>query len=424
MYSKIGAIMSKSVLSIVIILTLSVFSSSVEGVKASNTGKTTNTRLSGQSASVFFEEGDRSLTLMVTRDEIANTTSLSFAYGFSDPNDPNLSIFSIGDAGEIPNSAFTIDSSSAQLTVTTPDSYSVTRCVFNNDIGEVTCGPTGPSTFDLSWTKDGSWVFEEDVTRIETSESRMVRTHGRFDQVKANVSGTWDEYSGANMTGFLTDSESATLLRENKLQSNQLFSILLTLQAPLEITPILMDTVKADEREAFTGLYDANGNLNGFVSVFRDGGVNNTILVGGYAFEDPNDPRRVYAYAGFGEIPNSAFIINSDSAQLKVTTPDSFTLTYCIFPDVIGNPGEANCYPPPSSLTFDLTWRKDGSGRLQETSRSILTEGSITTKFHGEYHYVNAPASGTWSDIYGHTGTNMIGSLANLQIVTLTKENP
>src|SRR5687768_5092254 len=102
MDTKFSAIISKSIISIVIIFALSVWPSSAEGVKASNTGKTTNTRLSGHSASVFFEEDDRSLSLVVTRDEITNITSLSFAYRFPDANDPNLSILVIGDEGEIP----------------------------------------------------------------------------------------------------------------------------------------------------------------------------------------------------------------------------------------------------------------------------------------------------------------------------------
>jgi hypothetical protein len=422
---KISVIIRKSIISIVMILALSASPSSVEGLKASNSDAATNTRLSIQSADVIIDEGDRYLGLIVTRDVIANTTSLNFGYRFLDPNDSNQTIYIIGDEGEIPNSTFTINSTSAQLRVTTPDSYAVTRCVVNNDTGDYTCAPSGPSTFNLTWIEDGSLALEGNVTRFETSESWMVRTRGRFEQVNANVSGMWDEHSSANMTGFLTNSENATLFREKKLESDLLFFRLLALQSPQEITLTLLDKERADVREAFAILYDENGNLNGFVNAWQDGIINNTMLVVGYAYTDPNDPSRVLSYRGFGEIPNSAFTINSNSAQLKVTTPDSFTLVYCVITGVIGpDPGAVTCSPIPAPVTLDITWTTDGNGRVHESSWNILTEGSLITKFHREYNRFNAPASGTWNDVYEHAGTNMFGSITRFQNVVLTNENP
>jgi hypothetical protein len=144
----------------------------------------------------------------------------------------------------------------------------------------------------------------------------------------------------------------------------------------------------------------------------------------GYAFPDPNDPSRVLYYAGLGEIPNSAFTINSDSARLRVTTPDFFPMEYCIITDIIGNPGAVTCYPSPDHLTFDVTWNRDGYGSEHETSKNILTDGSVTTRYHLQYNRVTAPVSGTWNEVNEHAGTNMTGFLTNLQNVTITKANP
>jgi hypothetical protein len=128
MNTRMSAIFNKSMVSIAVVLTLLASPSNAEPAQASNGGKPTNLRVNGQSAVFFLDDGERYAFLTVMRDEIADTTWLSYAHRVPDLNDPKLSIQVEGD-GEIPNSAFTITSSSARLTVTTPDSFFILRCV-------------------------------------------------------------------------------------------------------------------------------------------------------------------------------------------------------------------------------------------------------------------------------------------------------
>ena len=65
-------------------------------------------------APLRLDEGDRYAFLTATRDEIADATSLSFAYRFPDPTEANWYVLVIGDEGQIPNSAFTLTSAPAR----------------------------------------------------------------------------------------------------------------------------------------------------------------------------------------------------------------------------------------------------------------------------------------------------------------------
>jgi len=420
MNTTISTILSKSMVSIAVVLTLSASPSSVEPVQASNGGKATNVRVNGQTAVFYLDDGDRYALLTVTRDEIANTTLLSYGYRFPDPNDSNLSILILGDEGEIPNNAFTVNSTSAHLALTTPDSYPVTRCVIDNYSGEYTCAPTAPSTFDLTWTEDGYRSFHETGTRVETLGQVTTRVRGRFDEVTAHVSGMWDGHSGTNMSGFLIDSENATLFREIMMEATPQFITLLALQARVEATR--MQRARVNGREAFSLLEGAG--LNGLVRVMRDEITNTTILRFGYAFPDPNAPATLLFFEGLGEIPNSAFTVTSASARLTVTTPDAYPITRCVIIGVIGDPGAITCAPATTPLTFDLTWIKDGYGSVHETGTSVEIVGPVTTRYHRQYNQVTANVLGTWNESNGHAGTNMTGYLFNFQDATIDETNP
>lgn len=386
--------------------------------QASNGGKATNIRVNGQTAVFYLDDGERYAFLTVTRDEIADTTWLSYAYRFPDLNHPNWSIQVEGD-GEIPNSAFTVTSTSAQLTVTTTDSYPVIRCVINNESGEYTCASNTPSTFDLTWTADRYWTLHEILTNVETFGTTTTRVNGRLDEVSASVSGTWDGHSGSNLTGYLTDSRNATLFREVMMAASPRFLSPATVQAG--VASLQAARTKGNIRYAFTSL---EGDGLGFLGVLKDEIANTTNLRFGYAFPDPSDSSTTLFFQGGGEIPNDAFTITSASARLTVTTPDSVFVLRCVITGIIGDPGAITCAPATSPVTFDLTWIKDGYGSVHGTSTRVETLGSVTTRYHRQYNKVTANASGTWTELNEHAGTNMIGYLTNLQDTTIEKTNP
>ena len=421
MKTKIIPVTSKSILSMALVLAILLLPSGVEGAKASASAEVS--KLTIQFATVNLAGVNMDGFVNVTYDEIANKTLLTFAYVVPDPDNPNLAIFINGDEAEIPNSAFTIDLSSARLVLTTPDSYAITRCLADIETGEYTCAPTGPSTFDLTWTAGVTWSYEEKITRSETTGPVTRSTHGQFDEVSATASGTWDEHSGTNMTGYLTDARNISHLHEMSMKASRYFFNPIELQARLEAKRKLTDRV--DTRDAFSFLYNGEG-LNGFVGAWRDEINNTTNMQFGYAFPDPDDPSRVLFYAGLGEIPDSAFTRNSASAQLRLTVSDSdsFEMVYCVITDVIGNPGAYICYPSPTSATFDLTWTADGYGILDERSKSVLTEGSLVTRNKSQFNQQTALVEGTWSELLEHAGADMNGDLAEVKRVTDTKGSP
>ena len=354
--------------------------------------------------------------LTVTRDEIADATSLSFAYRFPDPTEANWYVLVIGDEGQIPNSAFTLTSASAHLALTTPDSYVVTRCRVNDETGEFTCAAAGPSTLDLTWTADGYRTFREILTQVQVVGPTSTRVHGRVEEVSATVTGILDGRSATNATGFLTDSENATLFREATIAAN-LRRIGLPSLRPDAASQVQRS--RTNGREAFT-LLDGNG-LNGFVGVLRDEIAKTTLLTFGYAFPHPDDPSATLVFQGQDEIPNDAFTINSSSARLKVTTPDSFFVLRCVVTGVVGGGGTVTCVRASSPVTFDLTWKADGSGTLRETATSVETIGPMTTRSHRQVNRLTAVATGTWIDDEAHSGTLMTGFLTNFQNATIDK---
>ncbi len=150
--------------------------------------------------------------LTASRDLVANTTSLDFNYASVSPTDPNVVILITG-AGAIPNNTFSISSSAAHLAVTTP--FSGQRCEINTSTGDSTCTDNGPSTFDVTWAKNG---FEID---IDNNHSKQILgpvttiTHGKFTRVSADTNGTFDGHTTQTPSqGFLEDTKSLTVTRD------------------------------------------------------------------------------------------------------------------------------------------------------------------------------------------------------------------
>jgi len=145
-------------------------------------------------------------------DLVAGTTSIDFNYASVSPTDPNVAILITG-VGQIPNNSFTISGTAAHLAVTTP--FAPTRCEINTQTGDSTCAPTTPSTFNLTWAKNG---FEID---IDNNHSKQILgpvttvSHGKFIRVSANVNGTWDGHTTASPSqGFLENTQQTIVTRD------------------------------------------------------------------------------------------------------------------------------------------------------------------------------------------------------------------
>jgi hypothetical protein len=407
---------SSSLICVTLVLALEL-PSGVVPARAAESGQPTRTRVDGRSAVLSIDEGDRFAFLSATRDEMADATSLSFAYRFPDPTEANWSVLVVGDEGQIPNSAFTLTRTSAHLGLTTPDTYVVTRCRINDETGESTCAPAGPIALDLTWAADSYRTFRESLTRVEVVGPTSTKFHGRLEEVSATVTGTYDDRPATNGTGLLTDSQSATLFREATIAANVRRLGLLSRYADTGASQLQRS--RTNGSEAFSFL-DGDG-LNGFVGVLRDEIAHTTLLRFGYAFPHPVDPSATLLFQGQDQIPNDAFTIESSSARLTVTTPAAFVVQRCIITGVVGGGGTVTCAPASSPVTLDLTWNADGSGAVHETASTVETIGPNTTRSHRQFHQLTATAGGTWIDDETHSGAVMTGSLTKFQNATIDK---
>jgi hypothetical protein len=408
---------SRAIIGIVFALQLLASPASLQTVQAASGSQAVNYKMDGRQAFAGFDDGKQTLILTVTQDEIAKFTTLFFAYSFPDPNDSNLRIVVLGEEGQIPNSAYTMSASSARLTLTTPDSYPVTRCVVNDETGEYSCAPTLPSTFDLVWGEDGIRYEHLTSTLVETLDSLAWRTIGRAELLSAEVTGTWDGRTVTDGIGTLLDNKNSTLLRETMMKSYPPILSPSGLKARIEAAGEPMTQLNGNSAHVFL---DGEG-LNGFLTASHDQTTNTSNLDFSYAFPDKNDPEIMLLYQGNNEIPNSAFTMNSAFARLSYTTPDSYYVNRCVLNIVTGYYA---CARANTHMTFDLTWTKDNSRSIRETRSYVLTQGSVTTRSHTVFNMVGAAVSGTWQEFIEHTGTNMNGTLLNDQSVTVDQASP
>lgn len=172
----------------------------------------TRIRVNGRSADMFLTDPETGTNgfLNASRDEIAHTSALDFSY-VTPTSDPNIVILIQG-AGAIPDSAFTITANTATLDVTTP--FPVNRCVVNTEDGTFVCTETTPSTFDLTWTRNGFGSLFTKTTTIQTLGPVTTRVKGQFLSVTASVNGTWDGRVAVDQPGNIVDTESTTVIRE------------------------------------------------------------------------------------------------------------------------------------------------------------------------------------------------------------------
>ena len=204
------------------VVSVLLMSCSMDSVEEPETGSTeqlvqgnkTVINVNGNSASVMlFDTDGTNGFLTVTEDQVAGTSALDFSYATPDPNDPNFAILYQG-AGQIPNSAYTNNGTSASLNFTTGGDFEATRCVVDLTFGTFVCAPAEPLTFDLTWTQNGFGSIHEKCKREETMGPVTTKMKTEFTTVTANVNGTYGSHTASNLSGELTDSESRTYIRE------------------------------------------------------------------------------------------------------------------------------------------------------------------------------------------------------------------
>ena len=155
--------------------------------------------------------------LNVGRDQIANTTMLDFSYATPDTANPEI-VYLIQGSGEIPNSNFTISSTTARLAVTTP--FPSHYCVVNVINADFDCEDSTPITFDLTWVRNGYGSIHEKTQRTETFGPVAVKFKGEYDSVTALVNGRWSGHTASELFGNLVDTKNNTNIREITVAAN------------------------------------------------------------------------------------------------------------------------------------------------------------------------------------------------------------
>lgn len=173
----------------------------------------TRIRVNGLSTFVNLIEPDSGTSgfLTASKDQIANTSALDFAYATPSATDPDIIILTQG-AGAIPNEAFVASSTSAQLTLTTP--FPTTRCEVSLETGEFDCAAGDPIAFDLSWASNGFSVITERTKRTEQLGPVITKSVGEFEERSANIAGSWGGFTTSDMAGNILDTESRSSTRE------------------------------------------------------------------------------------------------------------------------------------------------------------------------------------------------------------------
>jgi hypothetical protein len=96
----------------------------------------------------------------------------------------------------------------------------VNRCEVNLIDGTFTCAQTAPSTFDLTWVRNGIGSLFQKTTTIQTLGPVKTRIKGQFASQMANVNGMWDGHSALDQPGNVVDTEQTTVIREIRIEAN------------------------------------------------------------------------------------------------------------------------------------------------------------------------------------------------------------
>ena len=86
--------------------------------------------------------------------------------------------------------------------------------------GTFECSETVPSTFDLTWVRNGFGSLFTKATVIQTLGPVTTKLKGDFLSVTANVNGTWDGHDAVDQTGNIVDTQNRTITREVTMEAN------------------------------------------------------------------------------------------------------------------------------------------------------------------------------------------------------------
>jgi hypothetical protein len=174
-----------------------------------------------------------------------------------------------------------------------------------------------------------------------------------------------------------------------------------------------VSTVRSSGLSAFANLVDPATQSSGFLSVARDAVAGTTALDFAWATPVPGDPRHVVLVQGAGEIPNAAFAVGRDGAQLNVVTP--FETLRCLV-DI--EDGSFDCAPGPA-LAFELVWTRIGQEREWQQTVSEVRLGPLTVRSQGQFEQRSASVGGTFAGLPAVGG---LGNLVDTRGATVTRE--
>lgn len=177
----------------------------------------TRIHVNGRFAFTFLTDGDETNgSLTASKDRLANTSGLDFAYVEPHATDPDILVFIQG-AGQIPNSALSVNGQAADLDVTTP--FPISRCEVNQETGEIiVCGDGAPITFDLSWVNDHFGEIHEKTKRRTVFGPVTTKFEGELKERTALVNGTWTGHTAVDVSGNLLQTVNTTITREITMQ--------------------------------------------------------------------------------------------------------------------------------------------------------------------------------------------------------------
>lgn len=178
----------------------------VDGASA----RSTRIKVNGRSADVLLNTSTVNGFLNVSRDQLANTTALDFAYQVTDANADTQTL--IQGSGAIPNSAFAIGTTTATLNVTT--TFVVNRCVVNQTTGATTCDTNPAVAFNLAWTADGAQTIAQKLQQVITQGPTKTTVKGDLEQASAGISGAFGGFTAVDNPGNLIDTKSNTVTRD------------------------------------------------------------------------------------------------------------------------------------------------------------------------------------------------------------------
>lgn len=201
--------------------------------------------------------------------------------------------------------------------------------------------------------------------------------------------------------------------RTTPWHSAALATLLLATQAMAWAGNERVTVVRMNGSSVFANLVDPATQSSGFLNVARDAVAGSTALDFAWSTPVPGDPRHVVLVQGAGEIPNDAFAVNRDGAQLNVVTP--FETVSCLVD--IEN-GSFDCATGPA-LAFALVWTRIGQEREWRQTVSEVRLGPLTVRSQGQFELSSATVAGSFG---GLPTSGVLGQLIDTRGATVTRE--